>query len=82
MKYIASYHIRGQGHSKVYGSFAGAVRFLCRGMEDGSLWPGEVMDWRGRTVVSHERIMRYWLDVVTGEMSPGDLAAAEGKPDQ
>ncbi len=75
MKYIASYHIGRQEHSEVYGSLAGAVRFLCYGMEDGSLWPGEIIDMKGRTVVSHERIMRHWLDVVTGEVSPRDFEA-------
>lgn len=73
MKYLATWYADKEDRSRTYSSLASAVRFLCQGMDDGSLWPGEVMDMQGRTVVSHERIMRSWLDVVTGDMAPEEL---------
>lgn len=75
MKYLATYYVDREDRSRTFSSLGQAVRFICRGMGDGSLWPGEVMDLRGRTVVSHERIMDSWLDVVTGDVEPADLAS-------
>lgn len=73
MKYLATYRSANEERSRTYTSLERAIRFLCQGMEDGSLWPGEIMDMKGRTVVSHDRIMRSWLDVVAGDAEPADL---------
>lgn len=75
MKYLATYQSAREERSRTYASLDSAVRFLCKGMNDGSLWPGEIMDMKGRTVVSHERIMQSWLEVIAGDIEPAELTA-------
>ena len=45
-------------------SLDGALRFLVRGMEDGSCFPGELLDESFGTVATYAWLLDHWADVL------------------
>ena len=43
----------------------GALRFLTRGMAEGSLYVGEVLYHNGDRIASHEWLLDHWSDLLT-----------------
>jgi hypothetical protein len=50
--------------SDVAPSVLSQVAWLARGIEEGRLYPGEIVTAAGRACVSHDWLLDYWRDVV------------------
>jgi hypothetical protein len=79
MVYIATYYVPGERtpREKPYDSLNGALRFLVHGMHDGSLFPGQLLDDRGRAVASHDWLLDHWSDVLA-VLDAGDPPTSRG----
>jgi hypothetical protein len=66
MRYVARYYVRGRREpmERAFNSLDGALRFQVRGMADGSLFLGEIVDDRGRNVASHGWLLDHWSDIL------------------
>lgn len=86
MPYFATYYVQGRRDplERRYDTLDGAIRFQVRRMQAGDLFPGAVIDHRGRTIASQAWLLDHWsniVDVLDAGQPPSDYPPVRSLPD-